>query len=128
MRSALVRQPEGGRVIGIRFRRWLPLTLAALAAIAIRLPLLGVPLDADEGGYAYLSRRWADGSRLYGPAWVDRPQALLVSYRLVTELGRSKVWIHLAAIGLAVVLMFAVASAGWALAGRLAALLGAVLV
>jgi hypothetical protein len=59
---------------------------------------------------------------------VDRPQALLVSYRLVTELGRSRVWIHLAAIGLALLLMFAVASAGWALAGRRAALLGAVLV
>ena len=104
------------------------MTLAALATIAIRLPLLGVPLDADEGGYAYLSRRWADGNRLYGPAWVDRPQALLVSYRLVTALGRSRMWIHLAAIGLAVLLMFAVASAGWALAGRRAALLGAVLV
>jgi 4-amino-4-deoxy-L-arabinose transferase-like glycosyltransferase len=104
------------------------LSLAAVAAVAIRLPLLGVPLDADEGGYAYLARRWAGGSRLYGPAWVDRPQGLLVSYRLVTDLGRSRVWIHLAAIGLAVLLLLAVASAGWALAGRRAAILGAVLV
>ena len=59
----------------------------------------GVPLDADEGGYAYLSRQWAAGGRLYGPVWVDRPQGLLLSYRLVTALGRSPVLIHLAAIG-----------------------------
>ncbi|MFL6162000.1 MAG: hypothetical protein ACJ74U_07210 [Jatrophihabitantaceae bacterium] len=102
--------------------------LAGLAAIAIRLPLLGVPLDADEGGYAYLARRWAGGSRLYGAAWVDRPQALLVGYRLVTDLGRSRIWIHLAAIGLALLLLAAVASAGWALAGRRAAVFGAFLV
>jgi hypothetical protein len=116
------------RAIRAAIPRWLPLTLAALAAIVIRLPLLGVPLDADEGGYAYLAQRWAGGSRLYGPAWVDRPQGLLLSYRLVTDLGRSRVWIHLAAIALAVLLLAAVASAGWALAGRQAALLGAALV
>jgi hypothetical protein len=115
--------PRAGRATVLR---WLP--LAALAAIAIRLPLLGVPLDADEGGYAYLARRWAGGSRLYGPAWVDRPQGLLVSYRLVTDLGRSRIWIHLAAIALAVLLLAAVAAAGWALAGRRAAMLGALLV
>ncbi len=108
--------------------RWLPLLLAALAAIAIRLPLLRVPLDADEGGYAYLAQRWASGDRLYGPAWVDRPQGLMLSYRLVTDLGRSRSWIHLAAIALAVLLLFAVAGAGWALAGRRAAVLGALLV
>ncbi len=120
---------EGGRAIrAIRYRRWLPLTLAVLAAVAIRLPLLGVPLDADEGGYAYLARRWAGGSRLYGPTWVDRPQGLLLSYRLVTDLGRSKAWIHLAAIALAVLLLLAVAGTGWALAGRRAGLCGASLV
>ena len=99
-----------------------------LAAVAIRLPLLGVPLDADEGGYAYLARRWAGGSRLYGPTWVDRPQGLLLTYRLVTDLGRSRAWIHLAAIALAVLLLLAVASAAAALAGRRAASCGALLV
>ena len=55
-------------------RRTLPYLLAGLALIAIRLPFLRVPLDADEGGYAYLSRQWAAGGRLYGPVWVDRPR------------------------------------------------------
>ncbi|HTZ43173.1 MAG TPA: hypothetical protein VMB79_04870 [Jatrophihabitans sp.] len=104
-----------------RLRRGWPLALAALAAVAIRLPLLAVPLDADEGGYAYLARQWAAGGRLYGPVWVDRPQALMLGYRLVTALGRSRAWIHLAAAGCAVLLLAGVAGAAWALAGRRAA-------
>jgi hypothetical protein len=104
------------------------LLAAALLAIAIRLPLLGVPLDADEGGYAYLSRQWAAGGRLYGPVWVDRPQGLLLAYRLVTSLGTSRVYLHLAAIALAVLLLGAVAVCGRELGGTRAAVTGAVLV
>ncbi len=101
---------------------------AVCLSIVIRLPLLGVPLDADEGGYAYLARRWADGGRLYGNVWVDRPQALMLSYRLVSSLGRSPVLIHLAAAASAVLLLVAVAACGWALAGRRAAMIGGFLV
>ncbi|MGI8667173.1 MAG: hypothetical protein ACR2N4_14295 [Jatrophihabitans sp.] len=100
-----------------RLRTLVYLGIAACVAIGIRLPLLVVPLDADEGGYAYLSRQWAAGGRLYGPVWVDRPQALMLSYRLVSALGRSPALIHLAAAGLAAILTLAVAAAGWALAG-----------
>lgn len=101
---------------------------AAAAAIVIRLPYLGVPLDADEGGYAYLARRWAEGGRLYGPVWVDRPQGLMLLYRLVADLGRGGAWIRLTALGLALLLAVGVSSAAWALSGRRAALIAAVLV
>src|SRR5947209_7811972 len=64
MPNVTERSSRAGRATVLR---WLP--LAALAAIAIRLPLLGVPLDADEGGYAYLARRWRGGRcRLVRPA------------------------------------------------------------
>lgn len=102
--------------------------IAACLAVLIRLPLLKVPLDADEGGYAYLSRQWAAGGRLYGPVWVDRPQGLLVGYRLVTALGRSPVLIHLAAAACAAMLAIAVAAAAGAIAGHRAAILGGFLV
>jgi 4-amino-4-deoxy-L-arabinose transferase-like glycosyltransferase len=111
--------------------RRLPLTallLAVATAIVIRLPLLGVPLDADEGGYAYLARRWAGGGRLYGSVWVDRPQALMLSYRFVTGLGSAPALIRLAAIALAVILLLGVAAAAGALAGRSAGLIAAFLV
>ncbi len=109
-------------------RTLLGIGLAACLAMLVRLPLLGVPLDADEGGYAYLAQRWADGGRLYGNVWVDRPQALMLAYRLVTAAGHSPVLIHLAAIAFSVLLAVAVASGAWALAGRRAAVIAAVLV
>lgn len=99
-----------------------------LVTIAVRLPLLNVPLDADEGGYAYLARRWAEGGRLYGPVWVDRPPGLMLAYRAVTALGRSPVLIHLAASCCAAVLVVAVAIAAWAIRGPRAAVLAAALV
>jgi 4-amino-4-deoxy-L-arabinose transferase-like glycosyltransferase len=105
-----------------------PFLLAGCLCLVIRLPLLRVPLDADEGGYGYLARRWADGGRLYGPVWVDRPQGLLLSYRFVTGLGRSPVLIHLAAIAAALLLTAGVAAAAGALAGRPAAIWAALLV
>jgi 4-amino-4-deoxy-L-arabinose transferase-like glycosyltransferase len=111
-----------------RWRLTLQLTLAGCLCVAIRLPLLGVPLDADEGGYAYLARQWAAGGRLYGPVWVDRPQGLLLGYRLITVLGRSPALIHLAAIGCALLLMASVAAAAGAIADRRAAVIAAVLV
>lgn len=109
-------------------RGGLAIVLAGLVLIAVRLPFLRVPLDADEGGYAYLSRQWAAGGRLYGPVWVDRPQGLLLLYRGITSLGRSPVLIHLGAIGLALLLLAGVSLAAGAVAGRRAALIGAVLV
>ncbi|MEO6703776.1 MAG: hypothetical protein ABI140_10095 [Jatrophihabitantaceae bacterium] len=102
---------------------------AAVLLIAIRLPLLRVPLDADEGGYAYLSRQWAAGGRLYGPVvWVDRPQGLMLAYRLVSAFGRSPVPIHLAAIGCALLLMASVAVAAHAIACQRTAVIAAFLV
>lgn len=109
-------------------RTLLGIGIAACLAVLVRLPLLRVPLDADEGGYAYLARQWAGGGRLYGNVWVDRPQALMLGYRLVTAAGSSPVLIHLAAVALSILLMAAVAGCAWALSGRRAALIAAVLV
>ena len=53
----------------------------------LRLPFLWGGLGADEGGYAYVAREWARGARLYSSVWVDRPQGLLVVYRLLLLLG-----------------------------------------
>ena len=33
----------------------------AVLTLLVRLPLVGLPLDPDEGGYAYIARRWAAG-------------------------------------------------------------------
>jgi hypothetical protein len=88
----------------------------ALAAM-LRLPFLGTGLSPDEGGYAYVASRWAGGARLYGPDWVDRPQGLLVVYRLLLDVGHSAAAIRIGAVvfGCGVVLLLGVA--GWLVGG-----------
>lgn len=41
------------------------LALAALFVIAIRLPLLDIPFERDEGGFAYIAQMLLRGERLY---------------------------------------------------------------
>lgn len=56
---------------------------AAMVTVLLRLPFLTTPLNVDEGGYATIAWQWASGAQLYRDVWVDRPQGLLVFYRLV---------------------------------------------
>ena len=71
--------------------------LAGCVALTIlcRAPFLAVPLTNDEGGYAYVARQWAAGARLYGDAWVDRPQGLVLLFRLFVAVAPSTVGLRL---------------------------------
>ncbi len=98
---------------------------AALVAILLRLHFLAVPLTTDEGGYAAIARLWSHGERLYGPvAWVDRPQGLMLAYRL-GGLVSGTTGVRLLAIAAATITLVAVSAAAWALAGPRAAVLAA---
>ena len=55
-------------------------------AVLVRLPFFGAPLTADEGGYAEVARLWSHGAVLYGGAWVDRPQGLLLVFRAMLHI------------------------------------------
>jgi 4-amino-4-deoxy-L-arabinose transferase-like glycosyltransferase len=104
------------------------IALAAMAGLLLRLRFLHVPINTDEGGYAAIARLWAPGFRLYGDvAWVDRPQALLVLFRITGAFG-GDVPIRVLAMTAATLTAAAVAAAAWALAGRRAAVVAAVLV
>src|SRR5215831_11381495 len=87
--------------------RWAPAALGlALLGIAFRIPFLGAPLTADEGGYAEVARLWARGHGLYGSNWVDRPQGLLVVFRVLLSAGiTTSVELRLFAAALAAVLI-----------------------
>ena len=61
--------------------------LAVALAVLARLPFLGAPLTADEGGYAEVARLWKHSHALYREAWVDRPQGLVLIYRGISDLG-----------------------------------------
>lgn len=53
----------------------------------LRLRFLFTPISTDEGGYLAIARAWGRGSVLYRDVWVDRPQGLLVIYRVLTLSG-----------------------------------------
>jgi len=103
--------------------------LAGCVALAIlcRVPFLAVPLTNDEGGYAYVARQWAAGARLYSDAWVDRPQGLVLLFRLFIAIAPSTVGLHLCGaiyVGFSVLLL---AYVGTRLYGRVAGLCAAAL-
>ena len=55
--------------------------ISVLASLALRIRFITTPLSSDEGGYLAVARAWASGRSLYGQAWVDRPQGLLLLFR-----------------------------------------------
>ena len=105
-------------------------TLAAIAAatavgVLLRLHFLAVPLNTDEGGFAAVARMWRQGYEIYGDvAWVDRPQGLLLLFRLAGLDGGDEAF-RVLAVAAAVVTLVAVAAAAWAIAGRAAAVAAA---
>ena len=61
--------------------------MPVVAAIAARARFVTAPMSVDEGGYLAVARAWSRGERLYDEVWVDRPQGLLVLYRLLHDVG-----------------------------------------
>ena len=91
---------------------------AAVGAVVLRVPFLHVGLSPDEGGYAYVARMWAQGARLYGPsAWVDRPQGLLLAYRLLLSIADGPWGIRLGAVVFGAAITVLVGAIGWMLKG-----------
>lgn len=76
----------------LRSRGWGWLSLAITFSLLVRLPFIRLPMISDEGGYAYVGRRWLNGTgSLYHDIWVSRPQGILVVYGIVDFLFGSTV-------------------------------------
>jgi 4-amino-4-deoxy-L-arabinose transferase-like glycosyltransferase len=103
--------------------------IAALCAVAalVRLPFLWTGISMDEGGYAYVAQEWARGGDLYGSAWLDRPQGLLLVYRILLAVDGTG-WTIRAGAMLAGAIVTALAGLiGWLLVGRRAGVAAAAL-
>ncbi len=89
--------PLPGSPVRWRDIAWLALTCAV--ALLVRWPFLSMPMIADEGGYAYATRTWLDGTgQLYADVWISRPQGIFYLYALIFEtLGTDAVAFRLAA-------------------------------
>lgn len=108
--------------------RWGWVAIVAVTAAVVRVPLLGLPLDPDEGGYAYVAHRWAAGAQLYTTAaWVDRPPVLMLIFRWITDLSYSPIALRLAAMLAAVVVALGAGACARTLAGPRAGLVAGLL-
>lgn len=96
---------------------WLGLAGASTLAVLWRAPFMRLPITTDEAGYMTIARLWAHGAPLYSAAWVDRPQGLLIVFRMVAALGGSMLTLRMTAVAVGVVVVLLVAAVGRELGG-----------
>jgi len=63
--------------------------------VALRWPIAGIPLDRDEGGYAYIAQRWLQGEVPYRESFDQKTPGLYAAYAVIERaLGESPAAIH----------------------------------
>lgn len=105
-------------------RRAGPLLALAAVATLLRLPFIGT-IGPDEGGYAYVAWRWAQGHQLYRSVWIDRPQGLILAYRLLISIAQAVWTVRLGAIVAGVAVTLLLVAAGGVVDRRTGLLAGA---
>jgi len=66
---------------------WIALAVALVAVAAVRVRLLGVPLERDEGEYAYLGSLILQGVPPYAEAWNMKWPGIYALYALLIGVG-----------------------------------------
>jgi hypothetical protein len=90
---------SGDKILRIAF--WILFALVALVVIAIRTRLLGIPLERDEGEYAYAGQLMLQGIPPYQLAYNMKFPGTYAAYALIMSIfGQTTVGVH---IGLLIV-------------------------
>jgi hypothetical protein len=95
---------------------WL-IAAAGVLALLIRLPFVFTGLSTDEGGYAYVAQLWSRGQKLYDTAWLDRPQGLLLTYRVLLWVNDSGWTIRVGMMLAGALISVFLGVIGWQLSG-----------
>jgi 4-amino-4-deoxy-L-arabinose transferase-like glycosyltransferase len=78
--------------------RWASITfvLPALAvALLLRIPIAAIPLERDEGEYAYIAQRWLLGEVPYQSAFDQKPPGVFFAYLVIERfIGTSTAALH----------------------------------
>lgn len=75
---------------------WLGVAIALAITTALRVRLLDVPLERDEGDYAYIAQLLLQGVPLYTEAYEMRMPGIFAAYALILTLfGHTQMGIHL---------------------------------
>jgi len=86
---------EARRISGTAIAGWAGLALILLATAAVRIRLLGIPLERDEGGFAYIGRLILHGSPIYHDAFDFKPPGLYLAYAgMMALFGESPAGVH----------------------------------
>lgn len=108
---------------------WLAIAIGVILSVLMRLRMFWTPITSDEGGFLAIARAWAHGDVLYRDVWVDRPQGLLVIFRVWDAVsGGSTASLRILAMLFGAGLVLAVAATATSLAGRNAGAAAAILV
>jgi 4-amino-4-deoxy-L-arabinose transferase-like glycosyltransferase len=74
---------------------WVALVAVALVSVAVRIRLLDVPLDRDEGEYAYMGQLWLHGVPPYIGAYNMKLPGIYALYALVLAcFGETSAGVH----------------------------------
>ena len=77
------------------WRYWVAFAGVCLLALFLRAPLASLPLERDEGSYAYVAQRWMRGEIPYRDSFDHKPPGLYVAYAVIQRLaGPSPAAIH----------------------------------
>ena len=107
----------------------LSLIASIVVALLLRVRFMFTPLSADEGGFVAIARAWGHGRDLYRQVWVDRPQGLLVVFRVWDGVfGSSTVAVRAMAMTFAVLAIVSGATVATCLSGRRAGVLAALFI
>ncbi len=75
---------------------WLAICVVIFLTALVRLPLLDVPLQRDEGGYAYTAQLLLSGHPLYGEVYAMRLPGIFLAYALILAVfGPTGAGIHM---------------------------------
>jgi hypothetical protein len=131
LRSFLtVGRSEQQIVPGPRTGRSFVLGLCIVCAVAalLRWPIADMPLERDEGEYAYIAQRWLCGEMPYRDAFDQKPPGVFVAYAVIEKLiGTSPAALHWGAQIYSFATLIVIALIGRRFAGDRAGLLAALL-
>src|SRR5580704_16239398 len=78
------------------FAPWAALAIVLLAAAALRWRLLDVPLERDEGEFAYMAQQWLRGVPPYVSGYAMKMPGIYAVYALIFAVfGETSRGIHL---------------------------------
>lgn len=99
-------------------RRQLGWLLAIIAfSIALRWQIVSIPLERDEGAYAYIAQRWLAGDLPYRDAFDQKPPGVYLAYAAILSAGFRSIegihWLgHSALVG-AIVFIYSIGRRLW---------------